>query len=693
MVDEKTAKGINKFLKGASNSTLQELDAYFGFGEKLSGKAIKSIESSGITLQDVGNFYGGWSQYTANNGVKERPRFTDLTVGGAFRMQPASDPNAYISSLGYNLGEQGERGRKGGQGARPDEYNIMQGPAAPQDRGPFFPPNAGPQPRSELFASTAQESPFTVGMNQQEYERYLQGMTGVNELRSAVGMQPASPFSLNEINRGMPTIQSTASGGQERILPTPQERTQQGLGYFGDRMAGPQMPSMGANDGPQRPMQPNEGPQRPMQPNEGPQMPQGAFNVGQGVVSQTPPAQVGRAATQAPQYESALNNMMGVASAPAVGNAPPQRVTGPRPDTAMIAGGIGAASGAGSASGLTGGATGGMAGTGGRSQAGGTGNVFAIESQNPQAYRDETEARRSAMQEAMRTGQPMVLTGENFFVGNQASRQAGGQGAAQISGPYNSQMAAQAREYNQRVNAAAATGQPLPSQTITPPSGAAQSGQSFGGLTGEDLIFAAQQRAFGRQSGITAGAGNPQENADRYQAIRERMITAQDQNRQLSTAGRAEAREQRGAERAAMVAAAGVRDGGRGRSGEQQEPSLKPLELTPEQKRTQSNYTRSFTDIGSQTAVLFEGMLDEKNPQYKLMTDDQKKAAQEVVKIFKSQDYKDFVGDFTSLISTDDAQRRAFTDMMSKADTPEKKSQEIIKLFNQWRISNRPEGF
>lgn len=679
MNEQEIARRALGIYRADKNGGITQELAAMRFGEKPGSRAVEALNKAGITQDQYISFLNNWQRFEESQGRQFSP--VVQRAGGLLVREQS--PLDYAQSVGVRVTGAGtpapDIGRRGSQGSAMSESALFQGPPQPTDRGPYMPPNAGPQPQSDLyknyFAPNAPAGqPEMSSMTREEYDRYVQGMVGVNETRQALGMQPVQPQSFQDVNRGAPTIMENyrGQGGQTRVLPMPEPRTNAPeMGYFGDRMAGPPAP---INRGPMMP--PNMGPQiPPMGPNDGPQLPR----VGAEAVAQTPSAQVGQSAAQAPAYAAARDAMMSQAPAPAAQNAPPMRVTspmvGPRSmEGAGMGAGVGAVGGGiPSGSGGIGGITG-ERGRGGDSR---SQNIFAVQSQAPQQYATETEARRAAMAEAMRTGQPMVLTGSNLFVGNQASQAAP-----------NAQASA---------NAPTFVGGQLQAGSMA---GAQQ--MMFNPLTRQyEPSSRGMEQGLSYRAGYNVAAGNPEENYQRQLTAMQRMSgmpearTPAEAARAMSTAGRAGARADRAAERAATVqeARAGGRQSRGGRQTETSEPQLKPIELTPEQKRTQSGYIRSFSDIGASQIAALQGTLNPENLAYGQLTDQQKTDTQNVINIFKSQDYKDFVADLSSLLSTDDAERQKFTDSISKADTPQKKAELTLELFRQWKASNTPQGF
>lgn len=498
MTEQEIARRAVGIYRADKNGNITQELAAMRFGEQPGSKAIDALNKAGITQDQYMSFLNNWQRYEESQGRQFSP--VVQRVGGLLVKEQS--PISYAESVGVRMTGRGEPapnvGRRGGQGARPDQSAVLQGPQPPAG---FMRPNEGPQAQSDLYRNyfapnaPAGQPDFSVPIySKEEYDRYLQGMERVNETRGALGMEPISPRSMEDINRGFPTIQNVTGSGPQRVLPTGKERSDAvpEMGNFGDRMAGPPAPQ---DRGPYMP--PNMGPQIPsMGPNDGPQLPR----IGAGVVSQTPAAQVGQAATQTPAYQSALEGMMGQAPSPAMVNAPPvtARSAAPTGRVTSPMEGVGIGTGAGA---VGGGATGGTGGIGGGAGRGGAGpqNIFAVQSQAPQQYASETETRRAAMAEAMRTGQPMVLTGSNLYVGNQASQAAP-----------NSQASANAPTF--------VGGQPQ-NDTIA---GAQQ--MMFNPMTRQyEQSPRGMEQGLSYRAGYNVAAGNPEENYQRQLTAMQRM--------------------------------------------------------------------------------------------------------------------------------------------------------------------------
>jgi hypothetical protein len=184
--------------------------------------------------------------------------------------------------------------------------------------------------------------------------------------------------------------------------------------------------------------------------------------------------------------------------------------------------------------------------------------------------------------------------------------------------------------------------------------------QTYGGLTGEDLIFQAQMKAFGGGSGIYAGAGDPEQNAARYRSALEQMAQTQELTRPMSTAGRAEAREQRNAERKAMLQAARVG----GKATERVETRQADTE---EFKQLEAGVNRSLKGLqyeSKQTA-------DSLSKAFNEMSEDEKKRMAPVVQQYtyhvNHPDFQDFEKEIALRIAQNDSQGMEYQKMLQDA--------------------------
>jgi hypothetical protein len=323
--------------------------------------------------------------------------------------------------------------------------------------------------------------------------------------------------------------------------------------------------------------------------------------------------------------------------------------------------------------------------------------------------------RQQAMREAMQSGQPMVVSGEFPGMVMIGGEPRGGITSAPIdgSGGFDPATARVAKAYNERINQMVAEGKtPTREEQVALQRGLVQQ-ERDAQASFEDRF----ERA--RTAGLAAGggAGDPEANARRYlenlramsgvadartpaEAINAMGTRARFEQRQRDKAmGQAEARAAREGkltpqqqmaeaerERQSKERIAGMRG--------EQTSAVRPSELTQEQQTSQSNYLRSFTGLGTtQAQALTDQLNPNKNPNYNSLKPEDKNAIQQAINVFKSEDYKVFAKDMSTMLATDDEQRQQFTDAMNKLKTPSEKATYILELFNQFQTRTRPEGF
>jgi hypothetical protein len=216
------------------------------------------------------------------------------------------------------------------------------------------------------------------------------------------------------------------------------------------------------------------------------------------------------------------------------------------------------------------------------------------------------------------------------------------------------------------------TGSPMAGQPQAPVN------QPYGGLTGEDLIFQAQMKAFGGGSGIYAGAGDPEQNAARYRSALEQMAQTQELTRPMSTAGRAEAREQRSAERRAMVQAAraGGREGGRAEAQATQRDQKEAADQA--QKRVDS----ATKDFEYDVTTTFEQAVDAIGKE-DTWTPEQKARVQQMKVIVNSPSFKRWQQIHSANMLYNEEYAKAYNDTIGKYTDPDLKLQAIINHYKE----------
>lgn len=276
---------------------------------------------------------------------------------------------------------------------------------------------------------------------------------------------------------------------------------------------------------------------------------------------------------------------------------------------------------------------------------------------------------------------PVLGKGGVITLENQSNQSKLGQvTSAPISGEYDPATARIAREYNRQINSMIESGKtPTMQEQVEIQRSLVEKERAFPNQ------FARVAEA-GRAAG--GGAGNAEENAARYKATIQQM---RETLGPLSTAERKQADQDRQAQREALVAAAGSQGRGRGKQQEPEELTIAPL--TNEQTRTKKSYVSAFESTSTSVVPMLQDQLKPENKDYASLTDDNKKAIQASIDIFKSQNYKDWAQDYSDLLARDNGQRQQFTDLMNKASTPLEKANVIINLFQQSAQESKPAGF